>query len=246
MRGKVIVDLRNVYDRAEAEEAGFDYFGLGRGRVGGGPASQAGQQRSRSGCALSVRMSNASNCRRRPRLCRPAAGGRAGAQVRGHRPRHRSASASPSCARATTERARSTKRSFSASSLELTDARRAIAAAPTSTSSPCRRRSMRRTVPTLAPCLSATAHRRRADRSGSAARRSSTKAPSIPGSPRRFAGPRSSALAGLKRGRDFRLGYSPERINPGDREHTHRPDHQGHRRRGRRGRRAARATSTAR
>ena len=25
---------------------------------------------------------------------------------------------------------------------------------------------------------------------------------------------------GLKRGRDFRLGYSPERINPGDREHT--------------------------
>jgi UDP-N-acetyl-D-galactosamine dehydrogenase len=23
----------------------------------------------------------------------------------------------------------------------------------------------------------------------------------------------------LKRGRDFRLGYSPERINPGDREH---------------------------
>jgi UDP-N-acetyl-D-galactosamine dehydrogenase len=26
--------------------------------------------------------------------------------------------------------------------------------------------------------------------------------------------------AGLKRGRDFRLGYSPERINPGDREHT--------------------------
>ena len=26
--------------------------------------------------------------------------------------------------------------------------------------------------------------------------------------------------AGLKRGRDFTLGYSPERINPGDREHT--------------------------
>src|SRR5687767_12810544 len=25
---------------------------------------------------------------------------------------------------------------------------------------------------------------------------------------------------GLKRGRDFRLGYSPERINPGDREHS--------------------------
>ena len=26
--------------------------------------------------------------------------------------------------------------------------------------------------------------------------------------------------SGLKRGRDFRLGYSPERINPGDREHS--------------------------
>jgi UDP-N-acetyl-D-galactosamine dehydrogenase len=27
-------------------------------------------------------------------------------------------------------------------------------------------------------------------------------------------------MSGLKRGRDFRLGYSPERINPGDRDHT--------------------------
>ena len=27
-------------------------------------------------------------------------------------------------------------------------------------------------------------------------------------------------MAGLQRGRDFRLGYSPERINPGDREHS--------------------------
>jgi UDPglucose 6-dehydrogenase len=32
MRGHVLVDLRNVYDRAEAEEAGFDYHALGRGR----------------------------------------------------------------------------------------------------------------------------------------------------------------------------------------------------------------------
>jgi UDPglucose 6-dehydrogenase len=35
MKGNVLVDLRNVYDRAEAEEAGFDYSGLGRGRIGG-------------------------------------------------------------------------------------------------------------------------------------------------------------------------------------------------------------------
>jgi UDPglucose 6-dehydrogenase len=35
MRGRALVDLRNVYDRAEAEEAGFDYSGLGRGRIDG-------------------------------------------------------------------------------------------------------------------------------------------------------------------------------------------------------------------
>ena len=33
MRGRTLVDLRNVYDRAEAEEAGFAYHGLGRGRI---------------------------------------------------------------------------------------------------------------------------------------------------------------------------------------------------------------------
>jgi UDP-N-acetyl-D-glucosamine/UDP-N-acetyl-D-galactosamine dehydrogenase len=32
--------------------------------------------------------------------------------------------------------------------------------------------------------------------------------------------PEIERVAGLTRGRDFRLGYSPERINPGDREHT--------------------------
>jgi UDPglucose 6-dehydrogenase len=33
MRGRVLVDLRNVYDRKEAEEAGLAYVGVGRGRV---------------------------------------------------------------------------------------------------------------------------------------------------------------------------------------------------------------------
>src|SRR3990170_1642683 len=33
-------------------------------------------------------------------------------------------------------------------------------------------------------------------------------------------GPELERVSGLKRGRDFRLGYSPERINPGDREHS--------------------------
>jgi UDPglucose 6-dehydrogenase len=33
LRGKVLVDLRNVYDRAEASEAGLDYYGIGRGTL---------------------------------------------------------------------------------------------------------------------------------------------------------------------------------------------------------------------
>ena len=33
-------------------------------------------------------------------------------------------------------------------------------------------------------------------------------------------GPLIEQVSGLERGRDFFLGYSPERINPGDREHT--------------------------
>ena len=33
MSGKLIVDLRNVYNRADAEEAGFSYIGLGRGKI---------------------------------------------------------------------------------------------------------------------------------------------------------------------------------------------------------------------
>jgi UDPglucose 6-dehydrogenase len=32
MRGRTLLDLRNVYDRVEAEEAGLTYFGVGRGR----------------------------------------------------------------------------------------------------------------------------------------------------------------------------------------------------------------------
>jgi UDPglucose 6-dehydrogenase len=37
MRGKVLVDLRNVYDRGEAERAGLTYYGIGRGRPGAAP-----------------------------------------------------------------------------------------------------------------------------------------------------------------------------------------------------------------
>jgi UDP-N-acetyl-D-galactosamine dehydrogenase len=41
-----------------------------------------------------------------------------------------------------------------------------------------------------------------------------------PGVTEEVCGPEIERLAGLRRGRDFRLGYSPERINPGDRQHT--------------------------
>jgi UDP-N-acetyl-D-galactosamine dehydrogenase len=41
-----------------------------------------------------------------------------------------------------------------------------------------------------------------------------------PGVTEDICGPMIEELSGLKRGRDFFLGYSPERINPGDREHT--------------------------
>jgi UDPglucose 6-dehydrogenase len=34
MRGRVLVDLRNVYDRLEAERAGLVHFGVGRGHSG--------------------------------------------------------------------------------------------------------------------------------------------------------------------------------------------------------------------
>src|SRR6478672_6549987 len=33
LKGKILVDLRNVYDREEAEQAGLTYFGVGRGKI---------------------------------------------------------------------------------------------------------------------------------------------------------------------------------------------------------------------
>jgi UDP-N-acetyl-D-galactosamine dehydrogenase len=41
-----------------------------------------------------------------------------------------------------------------------------------------------------------------------------------PGVTEEICGPEIERVGGLRRGRDFRLGYSPERINPGDREHS--------------------------
>ncbi len=41
-----------------------------------------------------------------------------------------------------------------------------------------------------------------------------------PGVTEEICGPELERVSGLRRGPDFKLGYSPERINPGDREHT--------------------------
>jgi len=41
-----------------------------------------------------------------------------------------------------------------------------------------------------------------------------------PGVTEEVCGPLLESASGLKRGRDFFLGYSPERINPGDKQHT--------------------------
>ncbi len=41
-----------------------------------------------------------------------------------------------------------------------------------------------------------------------------------PGVTEEFCGPIIEEVSGLKAGVDFKLGYSPERINPGDKEHT--------------------------
>ena len=42
----------------------------------------------------------------------------------------------------------------------------------------------------------------------------------FPGATEEVCGPLLEAVSGLQRGRDFQLGYSPERINPGDRAHA--------------------------
>ena len=40
MKGQALVDLRNVYDREEAERAGLTYHGVGRGRQVAAAVSQ--------------------------------------------------------------------------------------------------------------------------------------------------------------------------------------------------------------
>lgn len=71
--------------------------------------------------------------------------------------------------------------------------------------------------PDLRPLLSACETIGQAIRPGAVVVFESTV---YPGVTEEICGPAIARASGLKQGRDFKLGYSPERINPGDREHT--------------------------
>jgi UDP-N-acetyl-D-galactosamine dehydrogenase len=71
--------------------------------------------------------------------------------------------------------------------------------------------------PDLKPVLRASETVGRALRKGAVVVFESTV---YPGVTEEVCGPVLERVSGLKRGEDFFLGYSPERINPGDREHT--------------------------
>jgi len=72
-------------------------------------------------------------------------------------------------------------------------------------------------VPDLTPVVKASETVARALRKGAVVVFESTV---YPGVTEDVCGPILAKVSGLKQGTDFKLGYSPERINPGDREHT--------------------------
>jgi UDP-N-acetyl-D-galactosamine dehydrogenase len=72
-------------------------------------------------------------------------------------------------------------------------------------------------VPDLTPVERASETVGRALRPGSVVVYESTV---YPGVTEDVCGPILERVSGLTRGKDFKLGYSPERINPGDKEHT--------------------------
>ena len=71
--------------------------------------------------------------------------------------------------------------------------------------------------PDLSPMLSASEFVGKALQPGSVVVYESTV---YPGVTEELCGPALAKASGLVQGKDFKLGYSPERINPGDREHT--------------------------
>jgi UDP-N-acetyl-D-glucosamine/UDP-N-acetyl-D-galactosamine dehydrogenase len=75
----------------------------------------------------------------------------------------------------------------------------------------------RNNKPDLRPIIAASETVGRALRQGAAVVYESTV---YPGVTQDVCGPVIARVSGLRQGADFKLGYSPERINPGDREHT--------------------------
>ncbi len=123
---------------------------------------------------------------------------------------------SPSCATATIGPARSTARRC-APRRSVSPPRRRTWRTGRSTSSRCRRPSTETTGPT-SPRSSAPRETvgQRPQRGAVVVYESTV----YPGVTEEVCGPVLERASGLRAGVDFKLGYSPERINPGDREHT--------------------------
>lgn len=75
-------------------------------------------------------------------------------------------------------------------------------------------------VPDLSPLEKAAATVGRALRKGETEAVVVFESTVYPGVTEEVCGPILEQVSGLKQGQDFRLAYSPERINPGDKEHT--------------------------
>ena len=144
----------------------------------------------------------------------PVAVACAGAGARGGL-RHRRRPGRGACAQGATRPASSGPRSWPGSTCTTPPTRPTWPAA-TASSSPCRRRSTPTASPTSARCA-----RLRHVGAGAARRAAwwSFETTVYPGVTEEVCGPVLAAASGLRQGRDFQLGYSPERINPGDREH---------------------------
>ena len=171
------------------------------------------RQRSRH----STLAANGEDRRGRPGLCRPAAGGRIRRALRHCRLRHQRRARRRTAPGPATTRSKSTRRnSPPPAHLRCSSDARRPARRATSTSSPCPRPSTRPSAPTSARWR---APAKPSARCSSAATWSSTSPPCIPAAPRKSACRSWSARRVCVFNRDFFVGYSPERINPGDKEH---------------------------
>ncbi len=142
----------------------------------------------------------------------------------------------------TTARARSSRRPR-VTRRSPSPATRRHSRAPTSSSSPCRPRSTRRGGPTSARCSRPHARSAGALKTGDIVVYESTV---YPGATEEDCVPVLEAASGLVCGRDFTVGYSPERINPGRHGAPLRDHHEGGGRAGRAHARDRSPASTAR